>query len=908
MSGKQKRKLFLVDGTALAYRSHFAFVKRPLLNSRGQDVGAIFAYTGTLLRILRDEKPDLIAVAFDRPEPTFRHKRFEEYKATRDKTPDELIAQLPDIKAITEALGVRTVEKAGWEADDLIGTLARRGEEEALDVFIVAGDKDFMQLISETVVMYNLMRPDSDVTIQGIDAVREKFGVDPAGVVEVLGLMGDSSDNVPGVMGVGVKTAVNLIVEYGTIKNVYANLEKVKSPSLKQKLEKDREMAFLSRELVEIDTRAPVGVEPEGLEPGSQDTSFLMKKFIDFEFNSYIAAIEEEKEPEADERHYSIVEKEKESLALLARMRAARVFALDLETTSLNTLDAKIVGVSIALEEHEAFYIPAIVPGQLFPPEESVAQAFLGELGKMLADPEYLVIGQNIKYDLAVLEEAGITPIGARLFDTMVAHYLAHPGSLQHGLDFLALKYLGLRKIPTSALIGKGKKQITMAEVPVDQICEYACEDVDVTLRLKNILEKELDEADLRALFDDLEMPLLLVLMRMEKHGVNVDRSILGGLSADYGKRVGELTAEIYELAGEEFNLNSPRQLGTILFEKLEIQKELGLKRLRRTKTGYSTNAAVLESISGHPLGHLLLEYRRLQKLSSTYIEALPRLIHPRTRRVHTSFNQAVAATGRLSSSDPNLQNIPIRTPEGRRIREAFLPREEGWKILAADYSQVELRVLAHISGDENLIAAFRKGEDIHRDTAARIFGVPHDDVTGEMRSRAKTINFGIIYGMGPHRLSRETGISFNEAREFIAAYFDVFPGVRGYIDDTLEGARDLGYVSTLLGRKRRVDDILSGNQQLRANVENMAVNTPIQGTAADLIKKAMIAVEGAMKEEKLRSMMILQVHDELVFDVPEDEIDAIKRIVTEKMEGALVLDVPLVVDIGVAGNWCDAH
>ncbi len=908
MSRKKKRKLFLLDGTALAYRSHFAFVKRPLLNSQGRSVGAIFAYTGTLLRILREEKPDLIAVAFDRPEPTFRHEKYAEYKATRDKTPDELVEQLPDVKAITEALGVRLVEKAGWEADDLIGTLAVRGAESGHDVFIVAGDKDFMQLVSDEIRIFNIARADSDVTLQGIDEVREKFGVPPGCVVDVLGLMGDSSDNVPGVPGVGVKTAIKLINDYGSMDDVYRNLDQIKSAALRKKLEQNRDLAFLSRELVVIDCDAPIESDLETLGQAEQDTAFLQEKFIEFEFNSFIPYLDATGARDDVDRTYNLVDDDAKCDALLSRLAGAPAFGFDTETTSLNPRQAEIVGVSIAIEEREAFYIPASLPGRLFGNEDSILDRFLEGFAVLLADREKEIIGQNLKYDLAVLRRAGLDPADARLFDTMVAHYLCHPGEMQHGLDFLSLKYLGVKKIPTTDLIGKGKKQISMADVPVEKVCEYACEDVDMTLRLRNIFARELDEMELTGLFYDLEMPLLLVLEEMEHKGLRVDRDVLDSLQAEYAQRVSELTAEIYGLAGEEFNINSTQQLGKILFEKLEVHKEVGLKRVRKTKTGYSTNAAVLESISAHPLGRLLLEYRRLQKLNSTYVEALPRLIEKETGCVHTSFNQAVAATGRLSSSDPNLQNIPIRTPEGKRIREAFVPREEDWRILSADYSQVELRILAHISGDERLQNAFREGEDIHSGTASLIFGVPLDGVTPELRGQAKTINFGIIYGMGPQRLARETGLSFAEAKNFIEAYFDTFPGVKGYIDSTLEQVGETGFVSTLLGRKRAIDDLDTMNQMVRASMENVAVNTPIQGTAADLIKKAMIAIPPALADRGLRAVMVLQVHDELVFDVPGDEIDAVGALVRAEMESAMELDVPLVVDIGVGRNWREAH
>jgi len=915
-SSSAPQRLFLVDGTALAYRSHFAFARRPLLNSKGRDVGALFAYTGTLLRILEQETPPLIAVAFDLPEPTFRHAKYKEYKATRDKTPDELVEQLPDIKAVTAGLGITTLEKGGFEADDLIGTLAVQGAAKGCEVLIVGGDKDFMQLVSERVKIYNMTRPESDVVIQGIEEVRAKFGVVPEQVVEVMGLMGDASDNVPGVPGVGPKTASRLIQEHGSIAGLYAALESIKSKAMRTKLADNREQALLSRELVIIDTQVPLGCETDGLIRREQDHELLKEMFLEHEFNRYLSILERKAPPQEDERRYTLVDSWTACEALLQRMQELKIFALDLETTSLNPRDAEIVGLSLAFEEHEAFYIaahPARLPDQLFTSDESEAGGsllprFLIGLQEMLGDPAYAIIGQNLKYDLAVLRRAGLGPVQARVIDTMVAHYLCHPGDLQHGLDFLSLKYLGITKIPTTELIGKGKKQISMADVPVERVCEYACEDVDMTLRLENMLIQEIEDQKLESLFYDLEMPLLLVLEQMEHNGVCIDEKNLAGLAREHLARLERLTEEIHGLAGVEFNINSTQQLGKILFERMEVHKQVGLKRLRKTKRGYSTDAAVLESISEHPIGRLLIEYRQLQKLHSTYVEALPRLVHPSTGYIHTSFNQAVAATGRLSSSDPNLQNIPIRTDEGRRIREAFVPRRPGWRLLSADYSQVELRLLAHISGDENLINAFRRGEDIHRGTASLIFGVPPEEVSPKLRGQAKSINFGIIYGMGPHRLARETGLSFAEAKDFIEAYFLTFPGVKAYIDTTLETARRRKHVTTLLGRRRAIDDILASNQQVRSNAENMAVNTPIQGTAADLIKKAMVEIHHAMVREKLASLMILQVHDELVFDVPQAELEVMKDLVREKMEGALELSIPLVVDLGVGSTWSEAH
>ncbi len=848
-------------------------------------------------------------MAFDTKEPTFRHKRFKDYKATREKTPDELIEQLPDIRAVTEHLGLTVLEVPGWEADDIIGTLAVQGAREGIEVYMVTGDKDFMQLVSDRIRIYNITRPDTDVTIQGPAEVMEKFGVEPDRVIEVMGLMGDTSDNIPGVPGVGEKTALKLIREFGSIQGLYENLEQVKSKALKEKLTKNQDLALLSRELATLDLNAPVDISPRDIAQETKHTAELKSLFLELEFTGLLARVTERKEaaPGTD-RRYVLVDDRKIYEAFLEKLHKARFLVIDLETTSLNPHAADIVGISVSFKEGEAYYLPANLEKPVFGKKEKDLDRFLEDLKGVLADEGVEICGQNIKYDLMVLHRAGFTEVNRVSFDTMVAHYLLYPGAMRHNLDYLSLVYLNVKKIPTTDLIGKGKAQISMRDVPVARVSEYACEDADMTYRLKVKLEAELMDSGLRDLFDEVEMPLLRVLQHMELSGVRVDEKQLGIMSVDLEHRVEALSEEIYEHTGVRFNINSTQQLGKILFERLEIHTELGIKKIKKTKTGYSTDASVLAALSAHPLPRALLEYRQMQKLRSTYVDALPRLINPKTRRIHASFNQAVTATGRLSSSDPNLQNIPIRTELGRLIREAFIPRDEEHLLLSADYSQIELRILAHISEDTALIEAFQKGEDIHRGTAALIFGLAPNEVTPEHRAQAKTINFGIIYGMGAQRLSRETGLSFGEAQAFIDAYFETFFGVKDYIERTLEKARKNGYVSTLLGRKRRIEEIDSPNPRMRAMAENIATNTPIQGTAADLIKKAMIEIYHAMKADSLGAAMILQVHDELVFDVPKNEMEIMEKLVREKMEGALDLKVPILVDLGKGRNWLEAH
>jgi len=934
-------RTFLIDGSALAYRCFFA--KGP---------GPAYAYAAALFALIEKGRPDYALVALDTPEPTFRHKAFREYKATREKTPPELIDQFPVFERIAKTLGFPVYALPGWEADDVIGTLARRAEAAGHEVFLVTGDKDFLQVVGDRVRIWN-PGAGAEPAILGIEAVRERFHCRPDQVIDVLGLMGDSSDNIPGVPQVGEKTALKLIEEYEGLDDLYRRLDGVKPPGLQARLREGRELAFLSRDLATIRTSAPVAIDLPQLRYGGPDADAARALFVELDFPSLAERLGRRERD--DERRYRVVSTREEYAAFLARLRAAKTLVLDLETTSITALEAEIVGLAFAFDAHEAWYLPANLPAPVFgpgergltarerfggqdgaagqesasmfaaqsaatarttgrglpddplrPPPGSDLERFLADLAPVLTDPGVAVMGQNVKYDLLVLGRYGISPANVT-FDTMLASYCLDAHQSQHGLDFLALKHLGITKIPTSALIGKGAKQINMWDVPFERCGEYACEDADTTYRLFELFSARLDGHEVERVFRDIEMPLVRVLEDMERQGFLVDTALLAALSAEMAGRLEVLTARIHELAGAPFNVASPRQLAEVLFEKLKVHEQLGVKRLKRTKTGYSTDAEVLETLSAHPLVAALLEHRQLTKLKGTYLDALPALVHPVTGRIHTSFNQAVAATGRLSSTDPNLQNIPVRSEEGRRIRQAFIAAP-GNVLLSADYSQVELRLMAALSGDAALIEAFRSGEDVHRRTASLVFGVPPDAVTPDMRAQAKTINFGIIYGMGAPRLARQIGIPQKDAAAFIEQYFKVFAGVRAWLDTTRERALRDGFVTTLTGRRRQMTGLDSADPRELAGAMNAAVNTPLQGTAADLIKIAMVRLHRELLARGLRSRMLLQVHDELVLEVPEGELDPVRPLVKRVMEGALALDVPLIVDTGTGRNWVEAH
>jgi len=888
-------RFFIVDGTALAYRAHFAFIQRPLTTSKGFPTSSVFGYLTTILKILREQSPDFMAVAFDRPEPTFRHERYAEYKATRDKAPDEMVSQLPLIKELTEALGIPVLEKAGYEADDLIGTAVKRAEKQGLETMIVCGDKDMMQLVSPRTRILDVTKPGrGEAVIVDEKAVEAKFGVPPAKVIDVLGLMGDSSDNVPGVPLVGPKKATELVRKWGSLEGAIEHAPEDKPSKVRDSLIAFADQARLSKELVTIHTDAPFDLSFEKLHPGRRNRQRLVELLTELEFSHLIREVAAEAGEQAPQEGYRIARTPEEVADLLKELRKARLFVVDTETTSLAPWSAELVGVAFSWKANEAVYVPCHGNPEI-----------LALLKPLLEDPAHRKAGQNTKYDAEVLLAHGIelAPIE---FDTMLASYLLEPGRGTHNLDAMALRHLGVRKIPTEDLIGKGKKQISMAEVPVEKVAAYAAEDADCTFRLMEFFRPRLEEEKLTDLFRTVEMPLVPVLVHMEMAGVKVDVDYLRSMSRELEGVSNRLAKEIQELAGEEFNVNSPKQLGPILFEKLQIQKG-SRRRVRRTQTGYSTDAAVLEEFEANPIVGRILEYREVTKLRGTYVDALPDLVHPRTGRIHSSFHQAVAATGRLSSSDPNLQNIPIRTELGKRIRRSFVA-PEGFKLVGADYNQIELRLMAHLSGDKALRDVYARGGDVHAETAARILRIPVEKVTREQRSQAKAINFGILYGMGPMRLSRDLKISMEEARAFLAAYFHEFPGVRAWQEGTIERARREGFVETLFGRRRAIPEILSAEPGVRANAENMALNTPLQGTAADLIKVAMIRIHDRLRRERPKARMILQVHDELLFEVPEREAKKVAELAKEEMEGAKALSVPIVADVGIGDNWLETH
>jgi DNA polymerase-1 len=902
-------RLFLLDGTALAYRAHFALARSNLTRADGTPTGATYGFTMTLRRILEEEAPDLVAVALDAPGPTFRHERYADYKATRERAPAEMVAQLPWIRRVIQAHGVPLLELPGFEADDVIGTLAKRAERDGYEVFIVTGDKDFLQLVSERVKLYNVFKQGEPPEIQGLSAVREKFGTDPAHVVDVLAIMGDSSDNVPGVRGIGPKGAIELIQRYGSVENLLAHLAELKE-STRAKIEQSRDMLLLSRELVTIHTDVPLSDGLAALAPPRPDTQALIALFRELEFGTLLERVAA-RAPSASRsgpRDYVLVREPAALSAMVRELRAVGAFALDTETTGLFPLQAELVGISFSARPGRAFYVP--FKPEVFP---GGREALVSALAPLLTTPDLERFGQNTKFDWLVLAQAGLR-LPPPAFDTLIASFCVSGGDARtHGIDALALRHLGLRKIPTSELIGKGKAQITMDQVPLEQVCEYACEDADIALRLREPLQRELEEAGALQLFQELELPLVPVLAAMEERGIRLDTALIRRLSQELEQELVQLTHVVQGHAGENFNVNSTKALGEILFEKLRIQDQSGVKRVKKTQTGWATDADTLSLQYGDvPIVKALLEYREVQKLKSTYVDALPQYVNARTGRIHCSFSQVSAATGRLASSDPNLQNIPVRSERGKKLRAAFVPRapdERGpWLLVSADYSQIELRVMAHLSGDEHMRRTFAEGRDVHAATAARVFGVMPELVTRQMRDRAKVINFGLLYGMGPQRVARETGMSLSEAKTFVERYFASFPSIRAWMDRLLEEARRKGYVETLLGRRRRVPELNSSDNRVRVFAENAALNTPVQGSAADIIKRAMIDLERELAASKLHGRMLLQVHDELVLECPERELEETRALVKQCMEQAVALSVPLRVDIGAGANWLEAH
>jgi len=900
MTGTRER-LFLLDGTALAYRAYFAFLRTAnLTDTKGRPTGAIYGFVMTLLKLMKDEKPDHVGVCFDPDGPTFRHERYAEYKATRERMEPDLVEQIETMRAIVRGFDIPVLEVPGFEADDVLATIAKRAAARGIDTFIVTGDKDLCQCVGPRVRIYNILKPGQDTVILDEAGVLGSWGVPPKHVVDVLALMGDSSDNVPGVPGVGEKTAVKLVQEHGSVREILEKAARdettVKPPKLREKLLANRELAELSLELVTIDDEVPVDSKFEDLAVGPRHEEELQEIFRGLNFTGLLAEVTTTK-AETTAHEYRIVRTKAELEALVEALAKADLFSVDTETTGLDPLRSTIVGASFSYEEAKAHYVPFNA--------ELTPEAVLAALRPLLEDAKHRKAGQNAKYDVLAFRAAGVRVLGYAI-DTMIASFCLDPEQRQHNLDALALRHYGYKKIATKDLIGSGKTQRTMAEVPVEQVGEYACEDADFTFRLARAFLARLTDSDVGPLFRDIEMPLMPVLADMEAAGVRVDAERLVAMSEDLAKRASSLEREVCEIAGTAFNLNSPKQLGPVLFEKLRIQ---GDRKVRATKTGYATDEATLAKFAEHPIVKKLLDFRSVTKLKSTYTDALAALVNPKTGRVHTSYSQVGAITGRLASSDPNLQNIPIRTAEGREIRRAFVPREKGWKLLSADYSQIELRILAHLSGDENLCAAFLAGADIHRQTAARVFGVMPAMVTPELRNRAKAINFGIVYGMGATRLAEETGMTRKEAIEFIDRYFAAYPRVREYLDRGRVEARAKGFVTTLFGRRRSLKDMYeSTDPRVVAAAENVAVNTPIQGSAADIIKMAMIRIHGDLRTRRLASEMILQVHDELVFDVAPGELEAMQELVKSRMEGAYEMNVPLVVEMGAGDDWLAAH
>lgn len=921
-------KLILVDGSALLYRSHFAFKGRPLTTSHGETTSAAFGFVKALQHLREDEGAEGIVVAFDAKGPTFRHEMYPQYKAHRPPTPPELVEQIPRVRQLVRAMGLPLVEVEGYEADDTIATLAKRARERGDEVWIYSGDKDFIPLLRDGI---GLLKPSArgggDERLE-VEDIRKNHGIDPPQYLDVLALMGDKADNIPGVPGVGEKTALKLVREFGGIEGLLEHLDDPRiRPALRKKIEDNRDLLELSRKLVTIDENAPVEIDWESCRVRPYPEEFV-KLCRQLEFTSLVEQIEGAAEDAAKDgngagRRYVIIEDLAQLERVLEELQASgQPVSIDTETTSLRPLRAELVGVSFCAKPGRAYYLPVDASGGAEGKPEDARGEAVGDLfskaegtragrGLSWAEVKGLLrsffertaagfLGQNLKYDQLVLDHHG-APLSKVVFDTMIASYLLDPGRRQHGLDTLAREVLGIGTISWKSLF-EGQDGQDIRDLPLERLAEYASEDADIALRLSRVFLPQLEEAGLDRLLHEVEMPLSQVLMKMEKRGIRLDVEHLEALSQELRERLARLESECHELAGETFNLNSPKQLQAILFTKLH------LKPVRRTATGYSTDVDVLTRLAReHPLPGLLLEYRQLSKLLSTYTESLPRLVNPQTGCVHTSYNQAVAATGRLSSTDPNLQNIPVRSAFGRRIREAFIPRKEGWVLLAADYSQVELRLMAHFAGDEAMLEAFRRGEDIHARTAAAVASVPLEEVDSEMRSRAKAINFGILYGMGARALAQQISVSTKEAREFIDQYFQRFPRVKEFIDATIEEARRELEVRTILGRRRRLPELESKSPQQRAFGERAAVNTVIQGSAADLIKVAMIRLDRRIEREGLPARMLLQVHDELVLELPEDRKEEVSRVVSEEMEGVFELKVPLVVDLSFGRNWAEA-
>ncbi len=899
-----KKRFFVIDGHALCYRAYYAFIKNPLTNSSGQNTSAIFGFARMLLKLIAEQKPDYLAVAFDPPKKSFRFELYPEYKANRVKMPDELRTQIEEIKNMVGALGIPKLEESDFEADDVLGTLAKRFASEETEVVLVTGDKDAYQLVGEHVSIYAAKKGITEYEMMDAASVTEKLGITPDRVIDYMAITGDTSDNVPGVKGIGEKGAQKLIAEFSSLDAVYAGIDRVTGKQ-RDLLLAGKESAYLSRDLVTIRTDIPLHFALDQAAFTGISRAAARDYFQRLEMNSIVQDFFQGEEPKgqgsvSDEKEYHTVTNADELREVVKAIREAGYVSVDTETTSVNPVEADLVGISLCVRERAGWYIPVheatLFSGGGMPKEEALAI-----LAPVLEDGSIRKIGQNLKYDIIVLRGCGVEVKGLS-FDTMIASYLLNPSERNHNLDDMADRFLNYKTITYEELAGKGKNAVPITEIPVERVAEYAIEDADVTYRLSRVLEPKLAEENLTKLFTDVEVPLVEVLADMEWNGVKIDSAYFAKLSRENGELLAKTEDQIHKTAGGKFNINSTRELSQVLFDKL------GLKPVKKTKTGFSTDIQVLEELKGrHEIIDHLISYRTLSKLKSTYIDTLPTLISQKTGRIHTSYNQTIVATGRLSSSSPNLQNIPVRDEFGRKIRRGFVP-EKGHLLMSADYTQIELRIAAHLSGDENMIRAFREGIDIHAMTAASVFGVEMGGVTPDMRRQAKIINFATIYGVSPFGLSQQADIGMREAAEFIRKYFETYPGFKKFIDDTIAFAREHGYVQTLLGRKRRLPEINSTTSFRREGEERVAINTPIQGTSADLIKIAMIRIHHEIKKRKLASRMILQVHDELVFESPESERDQIETIVRHEMEHALELRVPVTVDVGWGKNWEEAH
>lgn len=899
-----KHKIVLIDGNSLAYRAFYA-LPDTMRTSSGITTNAIYGFTTMVLKILED-KPDFVAIAFDLKGPTFRHKEYKEYKATRQKAPPALTDQMPYVRQMAEALDIPIFEIEGFEADDVIGTLAKEAEDQGFNVLIVTGDLDATQLVDDKIKVLSTRKGISDIVTYDAAAVKHKFGVGPEHITDFKGLSGDPSDNIPGVPKIGEKTAVELITRFGSVENIIKNIDKIEKASIKKTLEENQALAYLSKKLATIVKNVPIDIDfnkmsrkeisPEKVLPIFEKLEFesLAKKYVGETIEGDLLEHKRGKIKEL-KANYVIIDDEEKLEALSKALCSAEAFAFDTETTGQDPFAAKLIGLSFSMEPYSAYYIP-VGHNEGKQIKESLV---ISKVKGPLESPKIKKYAQNAKYDIEVLQNHGIQVQGLS-FDTMVAAYLIDPTSGGYGLKSMAKALLDRKMIDYTDIVDDKNK--TLADYPIDVVCDYASSDSDVTLQLVEIFKKRLKALGMESLMDSIEIPLVEVLSEIETNGIFIDVNKLNGLSKKMEKEMKDLERNIVAIAGEEFNLNSPKQLQVILFDKL------GLPITKKTKTGASTDASVLEELAEKfEIAQKLLEYRQYSKLKSTYVDVLPALMNEKTGRIHTSFNQTITATGRLSSSNPNLQNIPSKGEMGKEIRAAFIPQKKGWKILAADYSQIELRILAHLSGDELMAKFFMEDRDIHRATAAEVFGVTEDKVTTKMRDAAKIVNFGVIYGMSDFGLAKSLKIKRTEAGEYIKKYFEKHSGVKKFIDNTIEQARKDGYVCTLLGRRRPMPDINNPNWNLKSFAERTAINTPVQGTAADIIKVAMINISRDLRDKRLESKMILQVHDELVFECPPDEVDEVKKIAEHEMVNAIKLDVPVKVNIGVGDSWGEA-